>query len=579
MALVKFVKGDSVSFSVLEAKDNDTLYFITDERRIYKGETPYGCSFTAVSEFPPSGEINTLYVNTSDGAVKYWNGESYQDVIKPSEAISGSGDKLTLATTKAVVDYVTKTIQDMDMSAVTNRISALETKVTTIQGSGEGSINKALQDAKDYADGLASNYAPASHEHTLSNITDAGALAAKDNIEEVDFGTTLSGTFTTLKSDVSSNKEKVTTLEGKVSTLETSVGTVGNLQTSEKTNLVGAVNEVVNTVNANKTAGAVTVDTGSTTEGYLKSYTIKQGGSTIGTIDIPKDLVVTSGEVVTNPEDQAPGTYIKLVIANQEAPLYINVATLVDAYTAEEGASQVQIAITPENEISATIVAGSVTATELSENAVTTAKIADGNVTKAKLETTVQTSLDRADSAVQDIITGVTNGTIKVDGKEIAVSGLGSAAYENANAFENAGAATIAETNAKAYADGLNTTMDSRVDALETAVGTGGTVDSKINAAIAELDVTDTAVSGQYVSQVSETDGKIIVVRTDLPVKSVTEGGANGTIAVNGSDIAVHGLGSAAYANTAAFDTSGSAAQALIDAKSYTDTALTWGTI
>lgn len=43
---------------------------------------------------------------------------------------------------------------------------------------------------------------------------------------------------------------------------------------------------------------------------------------------------------------------------------------------------------------------------------------------------------------------------------------------------------------------------------------------------------------------------------------TVAEGATNGTVAVNGSDVAVHGLGSAAYENTSAFDASGAAATA-----------------
>lgn len=78
---------------------------------------------------------------------------------------------------------------------------------------------------------------------------------------------------------------------------------------------------------------------------------------------------------------------------------------------------------------------------------------------------------------------------------------------------------------AKKYADSLNTAMGSRVEALEKAVGTGGSVDSKITAAIGKLDKTDTAVNGQVVSAVSETDGIITVsrralVEADIPVLS-----------------------------------------------------------
>lgn len=64
-----------------------------------------------------------------------------------------------------------------------------------------------------------------------------------------------------------------------------------------------------------------------------------------------------------------------------------------------------------------------------------------------------------ADSAVQNITTGGTNGTINVDGTEVAVKGLGSAAYEASTAFDRAGAAADASAaayaSAQAYADAI----------------------------------------------------------------------------------------------------------------------------
>lgn len=224
------------------------------------------------------------------------------------------------------------------------------------------------------------------------------------------------------------------------------VGDITKLNTTAKSDLVGAINEVKAAVAAGGEAGVITLDTSTTTEGALKSYTVKQGGVTIGTIDIPKDLVVTEGSVVKDPEGQTAGTYIKLVIANQEEPLYINVGNLVDIYNAKKNATQIQVAIdSATREISATIVAGSVGTTELANNAVTTVKIADANVTLAKLAADVTA------------------------------------------AFDAAGAATTAETNAKNYADSLNTAMDARMDAVESKVGDGyeAITEDEINALFA----------------------------------------------------------------------------------------------
>lgn len=59
----------------------------------------------------------------------------------------------------------------------------------------------------------------------------------------------------------------------------------------------------------------------------------------------------------------------------------------------------------------------------------------DNKVTVSATEKTIA-SLALADSAVQSVVTGETNGTIKVDGEEVAVAGLGSAAYETKEYFE-----------------------------------------------------------------------------------------------------------------------------------------------
>lgn len=78
----------------------------------------------------------------------------------------------------------------------------------------------------------------------------------------------------------------------------------------------------------------------------------KDGVNTGAAINIPKDLFVKSGEVVDNPTGQPAGKYIKLTLQNQTEPIYINVADLVDAYTAGNG-----ITISATNEVSAKVVA------------------------------------------------------------------------------------------------------------------------------------------------------------------------------------------------------------------------------
>lgn len=109
-------------------------------------------------------------------------------------------------------------------------------------------------------------------------------------------------------------------------------------------------------------------------EAVAKTYVFTQNGSEIGTIKLPKDLVVTSGTIKTVAQDDVPYTgakvgdkYIELIIGNQSSPLYIPAKDLVDVYTAKDNATEVQIAISDTNEISATLVNGGVTEEKLAE--------------------------------------------------------------------------------------------------------------------------------------------------------------------------------------------------------------------
>ena len=97
------------------------------------------------------------------------------------------------------------------------------------------------------------------------------------------------------------------------------------------------------------------------TSSVLKKYTLTQNGETIGDIDIPKDLVVTSGSVVKGTwsgnvfteVESGNGTALKLVIANQTAPVYINTLDLVKDHVGGYG-----ILISDTNEISINIADG-----------------------------------------------------------------------------------------------------------------------------------------------------------------------------------------------------------------------------
>ena len=95
-------------------------------------------------------------------------------------------------------------------------------------------------------------------------------------------------------------------------------------------------------------------------DGYLKTYQFTYGTGSTFEVDIPKDLVVESGEVITVTDEfpvsgLANGTYLKLTIVNQTNPIYIDVKDLCDVYTGKAVTDGVSIAISDTNEISATL--------------------------------------------------------------------------------------------------------------------------------------------------------------------------------------------------------------------------------
>lgn len=106
--------------------------------------------------------------------------------------------------------------------------------------------------------------------------------------------------------------------------------------------------------------------------GYLKTYQFTYGAGSTFEIDIPKDLVVKSGEVIVVADDSpvsglTNGTYLKLVIANQTEPVYINVADLCDVYTGKTVTDGVSVTISATNEISATLTGKAVSESNLDD--------------------------------------------------------------------------------------------------------------------------------------------------------------------------------------------------------------------
>ena len=127
------------------------------------------------------------------------------------------------------------------------------------------------------------------------------------------------------------------------------------------------------------------------------------------------------------------------------------------------------------------------------------------------------------------------------------------------------GQANILAPTAKAVKDAIDVVAKSVTDKNVSAEG-----DDYI---AASTDSNKVAVSAT-----EKTKAAIALAETALQKADITTGGANGTIAVEGADVAVRGLGSAAFTESTAYDAAGAAttaaAGALTSAQSYTDNKL-----
>lgn len=193
-----------------------------------------------------------------------------------------------------------------------------------------------------------------------------------------------------------------------------------------------------------------------------QTYKLFQGTTQIAAFNIEKDSFVTDGSVVRHDSDGSwgsAGTYIQLAIrttdtstsTSSEKVIYIPAESLVDSYTADNTGKNVTVTVNNDtNKISAAVdtidgvsqlnftgtdvtlatiagkeikakldtlatvaknteggvqlsESGNVLSASLIDNAVTTAKIANDNVTTAKLDTSVRTSLGKANTAIQSV--------------------------------------------------------------------------------------------------------------------------------------------------------------------------------
>lgn len=431
MSQVKFVAATLAGYQGLTNKDANTLYFVEEEQRIYKGDTPYsGGIYEKVNALPKQGKINTLYIVGDKGDnVAYWDGTKYITVVKPTTVAE-------------------------DLSALTKRvttaegnISAADKKLTVIQGEGEGSIKKAAVDAKQAAIDAAATDATSKADKALKDAKADSATKKTEAIKAAAAETTkqVTAAKTELQANIDKKANKATTLAGygiadaytKDEANTAIAAAVANAH-HLKREIVSVLPEVSK---ANEDTIYMVPDAGSTdAAGSNKSvyteYMLVNGAfERIGTSDVDLSNYFTKDQV-TDAISTAKGEAATDAQTKADAAKAAAIATAAADATTKADAAQAA-AITE--------------AGKKADKALKDAKAYSDGLAK-NYATAAQGA--KADSAVQaaDVVSGTANGTISVKGSDVAVKGLGSAAYQNSGAFDVSGAAAGALTEAKAYA-------------------------------------------------------------------------------------------------------------------------------
>lgn len=447
---VKFLKGTASSYAGLANRDVNTFYYI-DGKDLYLGNVKLsnGSDLT--------NAVASITANAEEiGKIKTALGDltqvKFDALVKKMDAAEGNIKTLKsdvedlktttkdhgtrLASAESTVSGHTASIQGLasDLAALTDAAATKEaleatndiakanqTAIAKLNGSEEGSVSAQV------AAGIAKvvNNAPEDFD-TLKEVADwiandtTGAAAMQADVAK-------------LKTDVADHETRLITAEGEIDTLQLEMDDVEAKAAKNESDIAtNAGNISKNAEDIAKNAQAISNNATAISTEKTRAEDAEKGLS--NRLAIVEGMTGVGG-------DGSPGS-----IAQQIADAKVAAVQESKTYTDEQvEASETEL----RDEIAAA-----------QKAAITQA----GTNADVKYATKAQGQL--ADSALQpeDITSGTTNGTINVEGSDIAVTGLKSAAYQEASTFEVAGAAANAQeaaiNSAKAYANGLAKNYD-----------------------------------------------------------------------------------------------------------------------
>lgn len=388
MALVSFKRGTLANWGNVSPKDPDTLYFV---------------------EMDSAQKLYALYLGenlVADG-LKLNNAETEIEALK---ALVGTIPEEAEVST--IVDYIKKVVQEAEV-AVDGK--SLENKDGTLQIKGADTATNGM--ALRMGESGVEWYTPDTStveglQQTVGQLqTDVDALeetvgnSGKGLVKTVnDLSTNLTTNYYN-KTDVDSKLASVYKFKGSYNTLAELNAAVADESITPEIGFVYNISQAGGT------------DT--------KGTSIKAGDNVACTKFTP---AVPEGAAASAEWDVLAGTMDLSSYATTES-----VTSAIKTATGELGEKTVKQYVDEA--------VGAIDTT-----------IPDGSIAKGKLDSGVQASLDKADSALQkaSITTGATQGTINVDGSDVAVNGLAALAYKDKVSKTDLDTSLTAELDGKA---------------------------------------------------------------------------------------------------------------------------------
>ena len=463
---------------------------------------------------PNNADKDTLYfvrtsgekANGTDGFL-YFNGKKYGTAKDVETALTKKYGDLKIVAEGGQKDATIAEYVAAEIAKVNGAATALEKRVATIEGEGEGSIKKAVADAKTAIIGTADD---AATENTIGGAKKAAADAkaaaeAKVASVGVEGAIVKSGTDTAptigLKLAETQGNVVLSQENGLKAEIDLSAFGVKGVAEGEKVISVSTNGLLSSTLNLKYDSVAKKINL------YGKAEDETNLISSIDATDFIKDGMLEKAELkVFETEIDAThpaGTYIVLTwnTDGPKTPMYINVTSLIDVYTAGNGLNLDDHKFSVNFDVAATkasvdTVAGRVSTLE--GKVATIEGEGEGSIKKA-----VADEASRADAAEKKNAAAIAT----LNGN----SGVTGSVDQKIQSALEAGAVTLEVKNDDAYL-GLTSATTEGKGTVYTLASKADEINNAIKAEADKVKVSVEAADGAYVTGSVDTAGRVVTL-------------------------------------------------------------------